>query len=143
MEYMVSYERDDPTRGEYPLHDIALMSGHPIELRLAWAETVIAAGTDPNELYLDNPARELNRPLHCLLDNNAPPANLQLVRFLLDHGADPRLRDVQNRLSPMHLARFWIKGELGHKEYCQDALKMMEAAAKKLDGKSESCVPTC
>ena len=133
-----SYDRNNLNRVEYPLHEIGQMED-PIEIRLAWAEEAIAAGNDPNELDIyGGLSSGLDRPLHCAVSGGGPPENLQLVRFLLDRGADPRLRDARNRLTPMWLAELWSKGdEKLSSNYYPEALKMMKAAAKKLDGESK------
>ncbi|EMR62172.1 hypothetical protein MGN70_005916 [Eutypa lata] len=133
-----SYDRNNLNRVEYPLHEIGQMED-PIEIRLAWAEEAIAAGNDPNELDIyGGLSRGLDRPLHCAVNGGGPPENLQLVRFLLDRGADPRLRDARNRLTPMWLAELWSKGdEKLPSNYYPEALKMMKAAAKKLDERGE------
>ncbi|KXJ91836.1 hypothetical protein Micbo1qcDRAFT_233218 [Microdochium bolleyi] len=135
-----SQHPDNPNNNKQtqPLFDIAELDQHPLDLRLAWARQALAAGHDVNRLD-QNPHRLANfgRPLHCALREPLPD-NLELIRFLIEQGADPRLRDCRNQKSATDAARECIdgygKGSSAHGFYTQ-AAKLMDVAAKRLEDK--------
>ncbi|KAI1417117.1 hypothetical protein F5Y13DRAFT_153700 [Hypoxylon sp. FL1857] len=144
-EDMERWAKDNPNGGgyAYPLHDIGMIFA-PIAVRLAWAEEALAAGHDVNALH-----PRMGRPLQAALDDahrtGTPPGraeNLDLIRWLLDHGADPRLRDLDGR-TPMDIA--WVSGRQWRDEHTEagdamadfldQARAMMIEAARKLEDK--------
>ncbi|KAL1849881.1 hypothetical protein Daus18300_013138 [Diaporthe australafricana] len=96
-----------------PLHSESL-STHPVEIKLANIRAAIAAGADVNGLDESEPTyhRE-GRPLDaCLrvthMANGATfYSNVDVIKVLLEHGADPRLRDRKTVFfTPLEVAVF-------------------------------------
>lgn len=90
---------------------------HPVEVKLANIRAAIAAGIDVNGLDESDPVchRE-GRPLDACLrvTHMAHGAtfygNLDVIKVLLEHGADPRLRDHKHVfLTPLQVAVFNAK----------------------------------
>ncbi|RYP51098.1 hypothetical protein DL768_003504 [Monosporascus sp. mg162] len=148
------YDRDNPNKhGRYALHE-ACLAIEPIAWRLNWASEAIARGCDVNELN-DRISRPL-RPLHEAIENPGSRTgkfhdrfeSLDMVRFLLAHGADPRLRAGRadtpryRWLTPMDeaLCEARRSREAGYSDYrfWEEAREMMIEAAKKLTAKEEA-----
>lgn len=138
----------NPNKHAKPLHEIGYMLD-PIEQRLAWAREAVEAGRDVNQL--DDAAdwrRNLGRPLHAALEHPGcfddatgktkdRYESLDLVRFLLDHGADPRLRCCRGQDSPIDVARAQAASNANNarvREFNEKALEMMVESAKIKDG---------
>lgn len=145
-----STSKRDPNPNRYPnpLHEIGYMLD-PIEQRLAWAQEAVTAGQDVNQLDdTTDWRRNLGRPLHAALEHPGclddatgkikdRDESLDLVRFLLDHGADPRLRCCRGKDSPIDVARAQAANPSNTtrlREYNKKALAMMEEVAKRKDG---------
>ncbi|KAI1378779.1 hypothetical protein F4677DRAFT_465882 [Hypoxylon crocopeplum] len=144
LEDIEYWARDNPNNGyPYPLHDVGL-SLAPVVLRLAWAEEALASGHDVNKLHA-----RMGRPLHAAIENPqniddrtravlGRYENVDLVKWLLDHDADPRLRDLQGK-SPMDEAlcqsRYHKEKGSSVAEFWDQARQMMIQAGKKLEKK--------
>jgi hypothetical protein len=93
--------------------------------RLRYMRAAIAMGSDVNEL---DATRSIHynhgRPLHCVLDWRGfrGPDNIEILQFLLDQGADPRLQD-RHGMTPLQIARGTLRGNCSEKER-----EFMEAA---------------
>lgn len=131
-----------------PLHGEPL-STHPVEVKLARIREAIAAGADVNGLDDSDPAchRE-GRPLDaCLrvthMANGATfYSNDDVIELLLEHGADPRLRDTKTVfLSPLKVAEF-NAGKESHSEkakaFYARVLQMFREAIAKLEEKERA-----
>lgn len=94
--------RSDPAtkQGQYSALRSALGAHDPVAARL-----LLARGADPNERYHPPGAeRLLHRAVaEANLGTAPPPQSLDVVRALLDHGADPNLPDGEGRTS-LHVA---------------------------------------
>ena len=66
--------------------------------------------------------------------------SLDLVRWLLDRGADPRLRDARGLENPADLARRELRtAPAGHprRGFYEEAIQMLEEAAKRIEENGE------
>ncbi|KAI0103495.1 hypothetical protein F4814DRAFT_452841 [Daldinia grandis] len=139
------WARDNPNRpGSRPEIRIQSIcqSLAPVALRITWAEEAIAAGLDVNQL-LPHSARPLQEAIEnpqnrdwrtmATLDHYE---SLDLVRWLLDHGADPRLRDwVAVSAIDEALINKLRNKDSPTAEFYDQARKMMIEAARKLEDK--------
>ncbi|KAK8104470.1 uncharacterized protein PG998_011503 [Apiospora kogelbergensis] len=142
--------------GPNPFHHIA-WSDEPIEVRLAWAQQVIAAGHDLNRPYAKEPGitvDSVSRPLAEMVwsaqNYNADTGRLddiELVKLYLAHGADPRLRDRLTGRNCIEEAAGWEGcADPGAKEkYWKEMYSLMKARADELDSKrtrTKQCTAT-
>lgn len=140
------YEESPFLDSEYPLHATMLHLNASADAKLAWAKQALADGHDVNKVYShpdpDHQFGYRGRPLHEAIE--WPPycspcigdrSNLGLVRFLLDHGADPRLKDRYGQATPMDRARWWLHVKSVDSGFMREALEMMEKRARILDGR--------
>lgn len=131
-----------------PLHGEPL-TNHPVEVKLARIREAIAAGADINGLDDSDPAchRE-GRPLDaCLrMTHMASGAtfysNVHVIELLLEHGADPRLRDTKTVfISPLKVAEY-NAGKESHSEktkaFYGQVLQMFRDAIAKLEEKERA-----
>ncbi|KAI2603813.1 uncharacterized protein GGS25DRAFT_505566 [Hypoxylon fragiforme] len=134
---------DRPDKGYlYPLHDVGL-SVAPVILRISWAEEALANGHDVNRLH-----SAMGRPLHTAIENPQHMdcrtgavldhyESLDLVRWLLERGADPRLRDTRGKSA---MDRAWCLARYRKEQrdplagFWDQARAMMVRAARKLEG---------
>ncbi|KAM0282356.1 hypothetical protein ACHAQH_003035 [Verticillium albo-atrum] len=137
--------------GQSPLSEIGQCLD-PIATRLQWAKQALDAGHDANELDLNTDwRRNKGRPLHSALEHpgrmddvtgedRGRNESLDLVKFLLERGADPRLRDCTGKETPLDRARSVLGSPVSDVErsFVEEALRLMEGAAKKLDEKEAS-----
>ncbi|KAL5003060.1 ankyrin repeat-containing domain protein [Aspergillus recurvatus] len=91
--------------GQAPIFQ-AIYRGH-----LDTLETLVSAGADPSQQNDDG-----HTPLHCLVERSGrqpilAPEDEQAMRFLLDHGADPVIKDGRG-MTVLDLARVYGWGEL-------------------------------
>lgn len=139
-----------------PYHTIGCML-EPASTRIRLAELALARGHDVNQLDIWNPYnRNLGRPLHQAVEAKLPSfldedtnrvvwEDLEWLRWLLDHGADPRLNDVSGQKSAIDETQSYIR--LGESQgsrrrqdptsdihYYDEALKLMKGAARKIEG---------
>ncbi|KAF4983551.1 hypothetical protein FZEAL_1086 [Fusarium zealandicum] len=142
---------ENPNKYRFPLHEIGQMLD-PIAARLAWAQEAIAAGKDPNALEDDARwERNRNRPLHAALDHagdrdvhngrdRGHAESLDLIKFLIDQGADPRLRDCLGKQTPAEAARLeaQISPTERSKRFYDEAATILEEAEKTLNEKEKS-----
>ncbi|KAK8080893.1 hypothetical protein PG997_008711 [Apiospora hydei] len=121
------------------------MRGGSTHNQLAWARQALADGHDVNKVYTHpDPNHKFGyrgRPLHECIEY--PPycrpclhraESLDLIRFLLDNGADPRLKDRYGKVTPMDRAQLWMARETTNLSFLREALKLMEIKARSLDG---------
>jgi hypothetical protein len=125
---------------------------HPISQKLENMKAALSAGADPNEMdHERDRRRSLGRPLHCALGDWGNPdfikENIQAIKLLLEHGADPRLPGPEVKpanlglQSPLEHARRLAMGEWrGVKElmecgYYAEAYRVMKEAADDLNRK--------
>ncbi|RXG43008.1 hypothetical protein VDGE_06145 [Verticillium dahliae] len=134
--------------GQSPLTEIGQCLD-PIETRLQWAKQALDAGHDVNELDLNTDwRRNKGRPLHSALEHpgrmdemtahdRGRNESLDLVKFLLERGADPRLRDCRGKETAMDRARCVLGSPVGDVErsFVDEALRLMEEAARKMEQK--------
>ncbi|KAL4736625.1 ankyrin repeat-containing domain protein [Aspergillus similis] len=85
---------------------LAISHGH-----LDTLETLVSMGADPSQQNEDG-----HTPLHCLVKRSGrqptlAPEDEQAMRFLLDHGADPSIKDGRG-MTALDLARVYGWGEL-------------------------------
>ncbi|KAK7926812.1 hypothetical protein PG985_003810 [Apiospora marii] len=140
------YEKSPFLDSEYPFHATILHLNASTDAKLAWIKQALADGHDVNRVYSHpEPHHKFGyrgRPLHeaiewppycnpCIGD----PSNLVLVRFLLDNGADPRLKDRYGKATPMDRARWWLNVKSVDSDFLREALEMMEKKARILDGR--------
>ncbi|KAI8180248.1 hypothetical protein K4K51_002831 [Colletotrichum sp. SAR 10_75] len=136
----------------FPFHHLA-WNEDSIEQRLAWAKQAVDEGYDINAVYKPSmdppyPKDTVSTPLMEILDypmNYNQKTNrmddIVLVKFLLDNGADPRVR-AGNIHSPKHNAieladiHSYGNGETSQKYY-KEAWKLLEAKARELDGEMQ------
>ncbi|KAK8052497.1 hypothetical protein PG993_003882 [Apiospora rasikravindrae] len=137
------YEESPFLDSEHPFHAI-IMYGGSTHNQLAWARQALADGHDVNKVYThpdsDHKFGFRGRPLHECIEY--PPycypclqraETIDLIRFLLENGADPRLKDRYDKVTPMDRARLWMTKESTNLSFLQEALKMMERKARSLD----------
>ncbi|KAI8965409.1 hypothetical protein F5Y11DRAFT_9509 [Daldinia sp. FL1419] len=117
----------------------------PVALRISWAEEAIATDLDVNQLLPHS-----SRPLQEAIENpqnhdwrlNIPLdhyESLDMVRWLLDHGADPRLRDwVSVSAIDEALINKLRNKDSPTAEFYDQARKMMIEAARKLEAEKEA-----
>ncbi|KAI1762358.1 hypothetical protein GGR53DRAFT_502024 [Hypoxylon sp. FL1150] len=133
----------------YPLHDVGL-SMAPVAVRLAWAQEALEAGHDVNKLH-----HRMGRPLQTAIDepHNRDDRtgarlgrceNIDVVKWLLDHGADPRLRNSWGQTA---MDDAWVMSRLGREkdnrtedddmvaDFLDQARDMMVQVARKLEEK--------
>ena len=87
------------------------LSNHTVEVKLAAVRAAIEAGADVNQLDDDPTGHNEGRPLDACL--NLPhmagsadvTTNLPVIKMLLEHGADPRLRARSIFWPPIAVAR--------------------------------------
>ncbi|EEY23751.1 predicted protein [Verticillium alfalfae VaMs.102] len=134
--------------GQSPLTEIGQCLD-PIETRLQWAKQAVDAGHDVNELDLNTDwRRNKGRPLHSALEHpgrmdemtahdRGRNESLDLVKFLLERGADPRLRDCRGKETAMDRARCVLGSPVGDVErsFVEEAVRLMEEAAQKMEQK--------
>lgn len=130
-------------RDREPLHSEPL-STHPVEVKLANIRAAIAAGADVNGLDESDPAchRE-GRPLDaCLRVTHMASgatfySNLDVIKVLLDHSADPRLRNRKTVfISPLRVAVFNAEKEGQEpraKAFYEQVVVMFKEAIAKLE----------
>lgn len=141
----------NPNKYPSPLHEIGQMHDD-IETRLAWAEEALATRGEGEVNVLDEGTDWRNnrgRPLHAALEL---PGNvdewtgerrlrfesLDLIRFLLDRGADPRLRDARGLDTPIDFARLELDSRAADdptRPFYEQAIQILEEATKKTEGK--------
>lgn len=149
-----NHSRDEPSNEEKKarkslLHTVPLGAAS-LEVKLAKMRQAIAAGADVNGLDYSLPkGHREGRPLHACLrrthmaGNATFSSNDQVVQFLLDHGADPRLCAGNAGIfwSPLHTAiseaeakdqTEWGKGFYGR------IVAMMKEAVVKLEAKEKA-----
>ncbi|RYP23192.1 hypothetical protein DL765_001277 [Monosporascus sp. GIB2] len=144
------YDELNPNKyGGYSLHGACLAIA-PISWRLSWASEAIVRGCDVNEL--DGIYQPL-RPLHAAIENPGDVdyrtgklhdrfESLEMVQFLLAHGADPRLQAGQAHipkrhwLTPMDVAlsnaRYHRESGFSVYRFWEEARDLMIEAAKNL-----------
>ena len=142
----------NPNKYQSPLHEIGEMH-EDIATRLTWAEEALAKRGEGVVNALDDGTdwrRNRGRPLHAAPslpghvdawtgERRARFESLDLLRFLLDRGADPRLRDARNLDTPADLARWELKTRAADdstRGFYEQAIQMLEDAAKKIEGES-------
>lgn len=139
----------NPNQFPNPFHEIG-QSLEEISIRLDWAEEALAAGRDVNELdRIPDWRINRGRPLHAALEHTGrldPQTgkererneSLDLVQWLLKHGADPRLKDYRGIQTPIDQAReqLRISKNKNVKAFYKDSIALMQEAVDKLEGKS-------
>ena len=140
----------NPNKYPSPLHEIGQMH-EDIATRLAWAEEALATRGEGEVNALDGGTdwrTSRGRPLHAALslpgnvdqwtgERRARFESLDLLRFLLDRGADPRLRDARGLDTPADLARWELRTRADDdpsRGFYEQAIQMLEEAAKKIEG---------
>ncbi|KAI6082721.1 hypothetical protein F4821DRAFT_207076 [Hypoxylon rubiginosum] len=149
-EEVQAWSKHDPNRVgfAYPLHDVGL-SMAPVAVRLAWAREALDAGHDVNKLH-----HRMGRPLQTAIDEPhnrddrtgvrlSRCENIDVVKWLLDHGADPRLR---NSFGQSAMDDAWVMSRLRREkdkrteddvtvaDFLDQAREMMIQVARKLEG---------
>ncbi|KAK8856065.1 hypothetical protein PGQ11_011977 [Apiospora arundinis] len=136
-------ELSDLLEDPIALHHLAQEPRDPDE-KVAWAKVLIEAGHDVNKLD-EKPYIISNwgRPLHWALEwtgekEGDRAGTLRFLQCLLDHGADPRLKCCQNKVSALDVARVncrgWTESETG-RELLKPGYLMMLDKARELDAK--------
>ncbi|KAL4985275.1 ankyrin repeat-containing domain protein [Aspergillus falconensis] len=105
-----------PQTGQGPVDSSVVHGQAPIfwaidQGQLDTFKTLVSMGADPNQQNEDG-----HTPLHCLVKRSGrqpvlAPEDEQAMRFLLDHGADPGIKDGRG-MTVLDLARVYGWGEL-------------------------------
>lgn len=130
-------------RNRQPLHSEPLGT-HPVEVKLANIRAAIAAGADVNGLNeSDLVCHWEGRPLDACLRVTHMAAgatfygNLDVIKVLLEHGADPRLWDCKNVFfTPLEVAVFNAEkdGQISRvKVFYEQVVVMFKEAIAKLE----------
>lgn len=131
-----------------PLHHEPL-SAHTVEKKLARMRAAIAAGADVNGLDESEPiCHREGRPLDaCLRVSHMPNGpffyeNVHAIELLLEHGADPRLRDVKySFITPLEIATFAAERDdqvPRARVFYERVVAMFKEAIAKLEEKEKS-----
>lgn len=131
------------------LHTVPL-GGAPIEVKLARMRKAIDAGADVNGLDYSLPKGHRDgRPLHACLrvthmaGNATFRVNDQVIQFLLDQGADPRLTAGNALLfwSPLYMAESALEragADTEWEKFYGRIVAMMKEAVVKLEAKEKA-----